>query len=48
MTLTGIPILILAQSDDMQKRRANYLLNCGGCHGLEGVSNREFFPKSLS
>jgi mono/diheme cytochrome c family protein len=24
--------------------RANYLLNCGGCHGFEGVSNAVLVP----
>jgi hypothetical protein len=42
--LTGLPLLLLAQVGDMQKRRADYLLNCGGCHGLDGASNSSLVP----
>jgi mono/diheme cytochrome c family protein len=42
--LTGLPVLLLAQTGDVQKRRANYLLNCGGCHGLDGASNSSLVP----
>lgn len=28
----------------MRSPRGNYLLSCGGCHGLEGVSNSRLVP----
>jgi mono/diheme cytochrome c family protein len=44
LLLSGLPAPLLAQTRDMQASRANYLLSCGGCHGLNGVSNSRLVP----
>jgi mono/diheme cytochrome c family protein len=34
-----------AQSiDELSGARGDYILNCGGCHGIHGVSNAAFVP----
>src|SRR5229473_7838700 len=44
LALTGLPALFRAETAEALKPRANYLLNCGGCHGLNGVSNSRLVP----
>jgi len=44
LALTGLPALLRAETIEALTPRANYLLNCGGCHGLNGVSNSRFVP----
>jgi hypothetical protein len=39
--LTGLPAMVHAE---LPAARANYLLSCGGCHGVEGVSNSRLVP----
>jgi hypothetical protein len=36
--------LLRAETPAVLSPRANYLLNCGGCHGLNGVSNSRLVP----
>jgi hypothetical protein len=36
--------MLLAETPEPLTPRATYLLNCGGCHGLEGVSNSRLVP----
>jgi mono/diheme cytochrome c family protein len=36
--------LLRAETADVLSPRVNYLLNCGGCHGLNGVSNSRLVP----
>ena len=44
LALTGLPALLRAETIEALTPRANYLLNCGGCHGLNGVSNSRLVP----
>jgi hypothetical protein len=39
-----MPALLLAGTPEVLSPRANYLLSCGGCHGLNGVSNSRLVP----
>jgi hypothetical protein len=45
LALTALPLMLRAagMSQD-QTPRGNYLLSCGGCHGLNGVSNSSLVP----
>ncbi len=36
--------LVHAETNAVLSPRANYLLNCGGCHGLNGASNSQLVP----
>lgn len=36
--------MLCAETIDSSAPRTNYLLNCGGCHGLDGVSNSKLVP----
>jgi hypothetical protein len=38
------PALLHAETGELLTPRANYLLSCGGCHGLNGVSNSRLVP----
>jgi len=42
--LAMLPAVLTAQPADVHTPRGNYLLSCGGCHGLEGVSNSRLVP----
>ena len=44
LALAGLPSILHAQMRQVQSPRSNYLLSCGGCHGLNGVSNSRFVP----
>src|SRR5882672_11813633 len=44
LALTGLPALLRAETIEALTPRANYLLSCGGCHGLNGVSNSRLVP----
>jgi hypothetical protein len=44
LALAGIPGLLHAETTQLQTARAGYLLSCGGCHGLGGVSNSRLVP----
>jgi hypothetical protein len=44
LALAGLPALLRAATPGELSPRANYLLNCGGCHGLNGVSNSRLVP----
>jgi hypothetical protein len=44
LALTGLPAALHAGMTQAQTPRANYLLSCGGCHGLDGVSNSRLVP----
>lgn len=39
--LLGLPAVVHAE---LPTPRANYLLSCGGCHGVDGVSNSKLVP----
>jgi hypothetical protein len=43
VALAGLPALLHAETE-IPTARGNYLLSCGGCHGLEGVSNSNLVP----
>jgi hypothetical protein len=40
----ALPALLHAETSELLTPRANYLLSCGGCHGLNGVSNSRLVP----
>jgi hypothetical protein len=44
LAFTGLPALLRAETIEALTPRASYLLNCGGCHGLNGVSNSRLVP----
>lgn len=44
LTLVGLPASIRAEDSPVLSPRVNYLLNCGGCHGLTGTSNSRLVP----
>jgi hypothetical protein len=44
LALTGLPVVLHAEMTQVQTPRGNYLLSCGGCHGLNGVSNSRLVP----
>src|ERR1700733_8723934 len=44
LALAGLPSLLQAEMRQVQTPRSNYLLSCGGCHGLNGVSNSRLVP----
>ncbi|HVW70523.1 MAG TPA: hypothetical protein VHB68_16210 [Steroidobacteraceae bacterium] len=42
--LAGLPAAARAEVQQLPAPRASYLLSCGGCHGLDGVSNSSLVP----
>ena len=44
LALVGLSPVAHAEPAEVRTPRGNYLLNCGGCHGLEGVSNSKLVP----
>lgn len=44
LALAGLPGVLHAEMPQVQTPRVNYLLSCGGCHGLNGVSNSRLVP----
>jgi mono/diheme cytochrome c family protein len=44
LTLVGLSPVVPAEVSQMDTGRTNYLLNCAGCHGLDGVSNSSLVP----
>jgi hypothetical protein len=44
LALAGLPSVLHAEMRQVQTPRSNYLLSCGGCHGLNGVSNSRLVP----
>jgi hypothetical protein len=44
LALAGLPVVLHAALPQAQTPRSNYLLCCGGCHGLNGVSNSRLVP----
>jgi len=44
LALTGLPALLRAETIEALSPRATYLLNCGGCHGVNGASNSRLVP----
>jgi len=39
-----LPALAFAEMTPIPPARQTYLLSCGGCHGLDGVSNAQLVP----
>ena len=39
-----LPAALHAEMAPLQREHSNYLLNCGGCHGIDGVSNSRIVP----
>jgi len=39
-----LPAALHAEMAPLQREQSNYLLNCGGCHGIDGVSNSRVVP----
>ena len=39
-----LPALACAEMTPIPPARQNFLLSCGGCHGLDGVSNSQVVP----
>jgi hypothetical protein len=39
-----LPALACAEMTPIPRDQQNFLLGCGGCHGLEGVSNSQIVP----
>ena len=44
LALAVLPAMLRAETLGPLTPRATYLLTCGGCHGLEGVSNSKLVP----
>ena len=44
LTLVGLSPVVHAEASRVETDRTNYVLNCGGCHGLDGVSNSSLVP----
>jgi hypothetical protein len=44
LALVALPAAAHAEVTQLPTDRANYLLSCGGCHGVEGVSNSRLVP----
>jgi hypothetical protein len=44
LALAGLPAVLHAEITQPPTPRTNYLLSCGGCHGLNGVSNSTLVP----
>ena len=44
LVLAVLPSMLRAETLGPLTPRATYLLTCGGCHGLEGVSNSRLVP----
>lgn len=44
LALAGLPSVLHAEMRQVQTPRSNYLLSCGGCHGLNGMSNSRLVP----
>ena len=44
LVLAVLPAALHAGMTTLPTARANYLLSCGGCHGVEGVSNSRLVP----
>jgi hypothetical protein len=44
LALAGLPAVLHAELTQVQTPRGYYLLSCGGCHGLNGVSNSRLVP----
>lgn len=44
LALAGLPVMLHAEVPQQSRARTNYLLSCGGCHGLDGVSNSTLVP----
>ncbi len=44
LALLLLPAALHAEMAPIARDRADYLLNCGGCHGLDGVSNSTLVP----
>ena len=42
--LALLPALACADMTPIPQDKQNFLLNCGGCHGLDGVSNSQIVP----
>jgi hypothetical protein len=43
-SLAGLPTVAHAETTQLPTARASYLLSCGGCHGVDGVSNSRLVP----
>jgi hypothetical protein len=44
IALTLMPALAFAEMAPIPQDKQNFLLGCGGCHGLDGVSNSQIVP----
>ena len=44
LALAALPAALHAEMTQFPTARANYLLSCGGCHGVDGVSNSRLVP----
>lgn len=44
LALAGLPAALHAGPAEGLSPRATYLLSCGGCHGVDGVSNSRLVP----
>jgi mono/diheme cytochrome c family protein len=44
LLLAMLPAALRAGTSEVDSPRGNYLLSCGGCHGLNGVSNSKLVP----
>jgi hypothetical protein len=44
LALLGLPAVLHAEMTQVPTARGSYLLSCGGCHGLDGVSNSKLVP----
>ncbi len=44
LALALLPAALSAEMTPIPPARQNFLLSCGGCHGLDGVSNSQLVP----
>ncbi len=44
LAIALLPALAFAEMGPIPQDKQNFLLSCGGCHGLDGVSNSQIVP----
>ena len=44
LALALLPAALHAEMAPLAADRSDYLLNCGGCHGIDGISNSRIVP----
>jgi hypothetical protein len=45
LAMAGVAVGASAGAEQLAKPYSNYLLGCGGCHGIDGISNARLVPQ---